>query len=176
MKLSMSERVAKLQNSSKSHLFQELKNTLIFRWHCGRIDVKLSHLGILCIPSFSSLSIEECHNIQPCKRALRPSRNRACRFPAHGSSSVPSSRDWMGITPSVPLIWPGPTAIPPYFLSSPFRLVGSFFGNGMALPSSAVNRWMTRHGLRPRHVANTLAVIVCSDTGFRVEKPLAQCN
>ncbi len=46
----------------------------------------------------------------------------------------------------------------------------------MAIPSSAVNRWMTRYGLRPRPAANTLAVIVCSNTGFRVEKPLAQCN
>ena len=32
------------------------------------------------------------------------------------------------------------------------------------------------YGLRPRHAANTLAVIVCSDTGFQMEKPLAQFN
>ena len=42
----------------------------------GRVDVKLYHLGMLCVPSFSSLSIEECHNILPCKRTLRPSQNR----------------------------------------------------------------------------------------------------
>jgi hypothetical protein len=35
---------------------------------------------------------------------------------------------------------------------------------------------MTRYGLRPRHAADTLAVIVCSDAGFQMEKPLAQCN
>jgi len=35
---------------------------------------------------------------------------------------------------------------------------------------------MTRYGLRPRHAANTLAVIVCSDAGFRVEYLLAQCK
>ena len=34
-----------------------------------RVDViQLTHLGILCIPCFPSLSIEECHNILPCKR------------------------------------------------------------------------------------------------------------
>ena len=135
---------------------------------------------MLCVHSFSSLSIEECHNILPCKRALRPSRNRTCGFPTSGSSaklthrttvnkytihatrsvpannivaflpsplryegniasvmlsisvygircsslyillpgpsSVPGSRDSMGITPFTPLILPGPTAIPPYFL------------------------------------------------------------
>ncbi len=42
---------------------------------------------MLCVPGFSSLSIEECHNILPCKRTLRPSRNRTCRFPASGSSA-----------------------------------------------------------------------------------------
>ena len=35
---------------------------------------------------------------------------------------------------------------------------------------------MTRYGLRPRHVADTLAVIACSAAGFRVENLLAQCN
>jgi hypothetical protein len=39
----------------------------------------------------------------------------------------------------------------------------------MALPSSAVARWMTRYGLRPRYAADTLAVNVCSEAGFRVE-------
>jgi L-serine dehydratase len=39
----------------------------------GRVDVKLYHLGMLCILCFSPLSIDECHNILPCKRALRPS-------------------------------------------------------------------------------------------------------
>jgi hypothetical protein len=53
----------------------------------GRVDVKLYYLGILCILRFSSLSIEECHNIQPCKRTLRPSRNRTCGFPTSGSSA-----------------------------------------------------------------------------------------
>ncbi len=70
-----------------SHFFQELKNTTISRWHLGRVDVKLFHLGILCILRFSSLSIEECHSIQPCKRTLRPSRNRTCGFPTSGSSA-----------------------------------------------------------------------------------------
>jgi hypothetical protein len=32
------------------------------------------------------------------------------------------------------------------------------------------------HGLRPRHVAGTLAIIACSATGFQATKPLAQCN
>jgi hypothetical protein len=41
----------------------------------------------------------------------------------------------------------------------PLRLVGSFtIGNDMAIPSSAVNHRMTRHGLRPRPAANTLAL------------------
>jgi len=53
-----------------SYLFQELENTLISEWHLGRVDVKLYHLGMLCIHGFSSLSIEECHNILPCERAL----------------------------------------------------------------------------------------------------------
>ncbi len=42
---------------------------------------------MLCVPSFSSLSIEECHNILPCKRTLRPSQNRTWRFPSSGSSA-----------------------------------------------------------------------------------------
>ena len=42
---------------------------------------------MLCIPGFSSLSIEECHNILPCKRTLRPSQNRTCGFPTSGSSA-----------------------------------------------------------------------------------------
>jgi hypothetical protein len=46
----------------------------------------------------------------------------------------------------------------------------------MALPSSIVNPRMIRHGLRPRHVADTLAIIACSATGFQVVKPLAQCK
>ena len=78
---------AKCQHSSKSHLFHKLKNTTIFRWHLGRVDVKFYHLGMLCFLCFSPLSIEECHNIQPCKRTLRPSRNRTCGFPTSGSSA-----------------------------------------------------------------------------------------
>jgi hypothetical protein len=46
----------------------------------------------------------------------------------------------------------------------------------MAIPSSAVNLRMTRHGLRPRHVADILALIVYSATGFQMENPLAQCD
>ncbi len=42
---------------------------------------------MLCVPCFSSLSIEECHNILPCKRTLRPSQNRTCGFPTSGSSA-----------------------------------------------------------------------------------------
>jgi hypothetical protein len=53
----------------------------------GRVDVKPYYLGMLCVPSFSSLSIEECHNILPCKRALRPSQNRTCGFPTSDSSA-----------------------------------------------------------------------------------------
>jgi len=78
---------SKYKNYSKSQLFQKLKNNLTFRWHYGRVDVKLYHLGMLCIPCFSPLSIEECHNILPCKRALRPSQNRTWRFPSSGSSA-----------------------------------------------------------------------------------------
>jgi hypothetical protein len=45
--------------------------------HCqyirSRVDVIWrSHLGILCIPCYSSLSIEECHNILPYERASTP--------------------------------------------------------------------------------------------------------
>jgi len=67
----------KLQNVRilrKATPFQELKNSAKTRGHLGRVDVKLYYLGILRILRFSSLSIEECHNIQPCKRTLRPSR------------------------------------------------------------------------------------------------------
>jgi len=39
----------------------------------GRVDVIwLFHLGMLCIPGVSSLSIEECHNILPCERTSTP--------------------------------------------------------------------------------------------------------
>ena len=39
----------------------------------GRVDVIWRfHLGILCIPCCSSLSIEECHNILPYERASTP--------------------------------------------------------------------------------------------------------
>jgi len=39
----------------------------------GRVDVIWSfHVGILCIPCCSSLSIEECHNILPYKRTSTP--------------------------------------------------------------------------------------------------------
>jgi hypothetical protein len=39
----------------------------------GRVDaIWLSHLAMLCVPGFSPLSIEECHNILPCKRASTP--------------------------------------------------------------------------------------------------------
>ena len=35
----------------------------------GRVDaIWLFHLGMLCFPCVSSLSIEECHNILPCER------------------------------------------------------------------------------------------------------------
>ena len=71
----------------KEHHFRRRKNAVKTKGHLGRVDVKLSYLGILCILRFSSLSIEECHNIQPCKRALRPSRNRTCGFPTSGSSA-----------------------------------------------------------------------------------------
>ena len=46
----------------------------------GRVDVLwFHHLGRVCIPRFSSLSIEECHNILPCEIqsiTSRRSRNR----------------------------------------------------------------------------------------------------
>jgi hypothetical protein len=39
----------------------------------SRVDVIwLSHLGMLCILCYSSLSIEECHNILPYQRASTP--------------------------------------------------------------------------------------------------------
>jgi len=49
-------------------------------------------------------------------------------------------------------------------------------GRNTAIPSSVVNPRMTRHGLRPRHVAGTLAIIACSATGFQIAKLLAQCE
>ena len=45
-----------------------------------------------------------------------------------------------------------------------------------ALTSSDANNSITYHGLRPRHVADTLALNVYSNTGFRDNQPLAQCN
>ena len=39
------------------------------------------------------------------------------------------------------------TILPPRL----FGLLEASFGSGMALPSSDANRWMTCHGLRPRH-------------------------
>ena len=51
---------------------------------------------------------------------------------------------------------------------SPLQLVGSFNnGNDMALPSSGTNNSITYHGLRPRHVADTLTINACSNTGFK---------
>jgi len=70
-----------------NYLSYEVQNVRILRQNLGRVDVKLYYLGMLCVPSFSSLSIEECHNILPCKRALRPSQNRTCGFPTSGSSA-----------------------------------------------------------------------------------------
>ncbi len=46
----------------------------------------------------------------------------------------------------------------------------------MVLPSSDVNSSITCHGLGPRHVADTLAINACSDTGFQKMKPLALCD
>ncbi len=77
-------RPVRAHERSPSH---ELQNVRILPQIRGRVDVKLYHLGILCILCCSSLSIEECHNIQPCKRTLRPSRNRTCGFPTSGSSA-----------------------------------------------------------------------------------------
>ena len=76
----------KLEDTTR-HPSPESQNVRILRKIHGRVDVKLYYLGILCILRFSSLSIEECHNIQPCKRALRPSQNRTCGFPTSGSSA-----------------------------------------------------------------------------------------
>ena len=40
-------------------------------WIHGRVDVIwFSYSGMFCIPCFSSLSIEECHDIQPRQRSL----------------------------------------------------------------------------------------------------------
>jgi hypothetical protein len=33
----------------------------------------------------------------------------------------------------------------------------------------AASLYYVGYGLRPRHAANTLAIIVCSDAGFRME-------
>ena len=82
----------------------------------------------------------------------------------------------MDITPFTPLLRVSPTTIPPYFLLCLFGSLEASFGNDMVLPSSAVNPRMTRHGLRPRYVAGTLAIIACSATGFQATKPLAQCK
>ena len=49
-----------------NYLSYEVQNVRILRQNLGRVDVKLYYLGMLCVPSFSSLSIEECHNILPC--------------------------------------------------------------------------------------------------------------
>ena len=64
-------------------------------------------------------------------------------------------------------------AIPPPCF---FSLLEASFENSVALPSSVVNLRMTRHGLRPRHVTDTLAFIACSATGFQMDNPLAQCD
>jgi hypothetical protein len=185
-----------------------------------RVDVKLPYLGILCILCFSSLSIEECHNILPCKRALRPSQNRTCGFPTSGSSAKLTQQ--ATITSLIEIggqscqryvfhlcVWHTPL-IPRHFAARPFEcpelkgldrhypiytstmtwsdchivllppclfsLLEASIRNDMALPSSAVNPRMTRHGLRPRHVAVTLAIIACSTPGFQATKPLAQCK
>jgi len=58
-----------------------------------------------------------------------------------------------GIAPTTPLLRVGPTATPPYFLLASSACWKLRFGSGMALPSSDANRWMTCHGLRPRHAA-----------------------
>ncbi len=53
----------------KVTFFKTWKILRFIWWLDGRVDVIwVFHWGILCVPSFSSLSIEECHNILPCKR------------------------------------------------------------------------------------------------------------
>ena len=55
-----------------------------------------------------------------------------------------------GITPTTPLLWVGPTAMPPYLLLTSSASLKASGGNDTALPSSDANRWITCHGLRPR--------------------------
>ena len=49
-----------------------------------RVDIIWSpHLGLLCVPCFSSLSIEECHNIQPCEVTSMPLTEPDLRISTH---------------------------------------------------------------------------------------------
>ena len=61
--------------------------------------------------------------------------------------------------------------LPPYL----FSLLEASFENDVALPSSVVNRWMTRYGLRPRHAAthSPISYAAIPASGWRNPWPIA---
>ena len=114
-----------LINGSCERVKQQHQNDPILTRKICRVDViQLFHLGMLRILCFSSLSIEECHNIQPCKRALRPSRNRTCGFPTSGSSAKLTHRTIVcKHTINVTRLVPAKNIVT--FLTSPLRYEGN---------------------------------------------------
>jgi len=80
----------------------------------------------MLLPSRSSFGYKAINLLSWCEAPIRVKQAKSSAPVGHMSvllvrcsadcpSSVPSSRDSMGITPPTPLLRPGPTAISPYF-------------------------------------------------------------